>query len=546
MNRWLERLHEPYPLALGVDGWVDNRRFARDVAGVCTALRQCRDDDLALQTENAYWFAVGLFAAWQAGKRVHLGGAVTMPLLGDSAAAPFCLPELAAGEAAPLQPLDMQNRVLVYTSGSTGAPKAIAKTLRQLHAETLALEALFGARLGDALMLGCVSPLHLYGLLFRVLWPLFAGRPFMAETAFFPEQLAAQSRLAPRVAWVATPAHYKRIGDALPWHELHGRLAALFCSAGALPADCSRRLNALAGVPVTEIFGSSETGGVAWREQPEDWLALPGVLVRASEDGALRVQSPHLGHTGWESMDDAVRFDGDGRFALLGRLDRIVKIEGRRIALAGIEQALLALDELVDAAVYAETGDGRQQVCAVVVASDAGRAALAEMGASAFGRHLRQQLAGALDALAIPRRWRFVDALPRNAQGKVAQAALQALFADARDRREPLVLSQELGDDRAVLRLAVAADIPFFEGHFPQAPILPGVTQIHWAAGLASRCFAMGKTFQRMEAVKFQQVIRPGDEVELELNWDAGKGRLSFTYRSGRGNHSSGRLVFAP
>ncbi|MCO6705214.1 AMP-dependent synthetase, partial [Streptomyces sp. CHB9.2] len=75
------------------------------------------------------------------------------------------------------------------TSGSSGEPKLIAKQLFQLANEVAALECLWGASLGAATVLGSVSTQHIYGLLFRVLWPLCAGRPFARQALPYTEEL---------------------------------------------------------------------------------------------------------------------------------------------------------------------------------------------------------------------------------------------------------------------------------------------------------------------------------------------------------------------
>src|SRR6201999_478108 len=77
-----------------------------------------------------------------------------------------------------LRPLDPEGcRFSFFTSGSTGERKRIGKTLSQLEIEIRTLESLWGETLGDAGCLGTVSHQHIFGLTFRLLWPLMAGRP---------------------------------------------------------------------------------------------------------------------------------------------------------------------------------------------------------------------------------------------------------------------------------------------------------------------------------------------------------------------------------
>ncbi|MCR6701827.1 MAG: hypothetical protein NVV68_12020 [Dokdonella sp.] len=137
-------------------------------------------------------------------------------------------------------------------------------------------------------------------------------------------------------------------------------------------------------------------------------------------------------------------------------------------------------------------------------------------------------------------RWRYAWALPLNSQGKTTEAALLALF----DPRRPH--ARLLGHDASTarLRLTIDADLPWFDGHFPGAPIVPGVTQIDWAIGFARELFALPPAFRGLEALKFQQVIVPGGEVELDLAYSAERGQLTFRLSSAAGPHAGGRIAF--
>jgi acyl-coenzyme A synthetase/AMP-(fatty) acid ligase len=88
--------------------------------------------------------------------------------------------------------IDVHAPLTLYTSGSSGAPKPIHKTLAQFNAEVHTLEAQWGALVGDATVLGSVPHHHIYGLLFRVFWPLAAGRAFDRALSMEPQHLQAR------------------------------------------------------------------------------------------------------------------------------------------------------------------------------------------------------------------------------------------------------------------------------------------------------------------------------------------------------------------
>ena len=264
------------------------------------------------------------------------------------------------------------------TSGSSGEPKRIDKNLRQLANEVEALEQLWGADLGQACIIGSVATQHIYGLLFRVLWPLCAGRPFVRKQLAFPEDLQRASREHPAFAWVASPALLKRMGDNLDWPALSA-VRRVFSSGGALPAEAAQSLHERLRQWPTEILGSSETGGIAWRQGHDLWQPFADVELSQDSDGALLIASPYLPAGHIEHTADAARIAADGRFELLGRLDRIVKLEEKRISLPMLEKALTDHDWVAEARLGV-VQENRASLGALLVLSGRWPACLAQSG----------------------------------------------------------------------------------------------------------------------------------------------------------------------
>ncbi|WP_317202888.1 AMP-binding protein [Janthinobacterium sp.] len=549
-------------------GWragaaVRNDAFGARARAWAALLRRRPGRHYALYLEDSVEFAAALLGAWQAGKTVWLSAdtlaascaALAASVDGFLGEFPAALAPLAPApgdgddEGAPLA-LDADGAALVvHTSGSTGAAQAVPKRLAQLASEVTALESLFGAQLGDAAIVATVSHQHIYGLLFKVLWPLAAGRAIVAHSVSFSEQLALLLAERP-CALVASPAHLKRLPAHLDWRAGAAQLRAVFSSGGPLAPDDARATGAMLGRVPAEVYGSSETGGIAWRRRDagsdESWLAFPNVDWRVAEaEGALEVRSPHLADAGWLRLADRVRAAGEGRFQLLGRSDRIVKIEEKRISLDGVEAALAASPLVAEARVLlcAPAPGRRQTLAAFVVLSAAGRAALDGAGKAALNARLRAALGGAVDAVALPRRWRYLERLPVNAQGKTTQAMLLALLDEARPLRPHLRLLERAAE-RVLLEISVPANLLYLDGHFSEAPILPGVVQVDWAIAYGREYFALPARFLAIHALKFQHVVRPDAPLRLELLHDAAKGSLTFRYLSDSGQHASGRILF--
>lgn len=535
-------------------------RFRADVAGNAARLKGCRRG--LLVAADAYWGAVGLLAL------LHAGAEVTIP----PNAQPGTLTALTADGAVPvggdlrpggegpggeemaLTPLDPETPLTFFTSGSTGEPKRVVRTLGMLEAEALATEAVLGRLAGPTARVHATVPhQHVYGLNFRLLWPLVTGRPFAStmhelwETV--PAALDAGSVL------VTSPAHLTRLSGIAPLPP--SRRPALVLSAGApLPEPAAREAAAVFGTAVTEIFGSTETGAIAHRRREggdPPWRPLPGVVAGRNPEGRLRVGAAHV--EGREHVgSDLVEMAGDGGFRVLGRADRIAKVEGKRVSLPEVEAQLRRSPLVADAAVLT-----LEQLCAVVVPSAEGAARLEEIGAFRFGRSLRRELSAVLEPAGLPRRWRFVNRLPDGALGKRRHADIAALFEEATLSEAVLseaVLPEMAGprstapDVRAVRSLADGVELDLFipgnlvqlDGHFPGMPIVPGVAQIDWAVMFANTHLGLGIEAAQALQVKFRRVTVPDTLVTLALRHAPARRRLSFEYRCGDETLSSGSI----
>ncbi|PQJ88718.1 3-hydroxyacyl-ACP dehydratase FabZ family protein [Aliivibrio sifiae] len=119
-------------------------------------------------------------------------------------------------------------------------------------------------------------------------------------------------------------------------------------------------------------------------------------------------------------------------------------------------------------------------------------------------------------------------------------------------KRKPTIISTELSvqDDNQssiVISMRVDDDLLDFTGHFPNHPLLPGVTQVDWAIYYGQKYLQANSVFKGMEVLKFQEPILPNTHVELELKWIKDKEKLYFSFSSKHDDnlskHSSGRIL---
>jgi 3-hydroxymyristoyl/3-hydroxydecanoyl-(acyl carrier protein) dehydratase len=113
----------------------------------------------------------------------------------------------------------------------------------------------------------------------------------------------------------------------------------------------------------------------------------------------------------------------------------------------------------------------------------------------------------------------------------------------------PVVVSARVDERRAVYAIDIDADLHAFEGHYPGNPILAGVVQVDWAMRFAREAFSNApqpvdwNAFSGIDQLKFHQIIRPGERLELHLDWSAETGKLAFSYESeAAGRKSAGQI----
>jgi acyl-coenzyme A synthetase/AMP-(fatty) acid ligase len=216
--------------------------------------------------------------------------------------------------------------------------------------------------------------------------------------------------------------------------DLKPALRFIFSAGGPLSVGVSEEFRRTLGFVPTEIYGSTETGAIAWRRQPCDglWTVLPQVEVKQGNEGCIRVRSSFLADRNWLALGDRIQLGQENRFELLGRNDRFVKIEERLLSLPDMEARLRESSWLLDAAVTTIdlVQSRRAIIAAAIILNDRGRDELRRQGPRGFAKLLRQHLAQWFEPILLPRRWRFPEKFPINELGKLPADALQRLFLD--------------------------------------------------------------------------------------------------------------------
>jgi len=460
-------------------------QFSADIHDTRRVIRQTDADSVLLFHQSSYQFSVGFFALALEGRHIVMPpnaqqqtlmyiAAQCQATLGDIKVdgldainvslidAPLINTTLInesriaghdviSAQIQPLQnradlftPLDCQ--ITFFTSGSTGQHKPIVKQFSQLNCEVDVLINTFTSRLdASQLLLSTVSHQHIYGLLFKLLLPLKSGLAIVNDTFEYPEhisQLLAEgldkelskeltekldtelANDAPQTALlISSPAHLKRLSLDNVLMANKTQLQGVFSSGGPLPFEVAKTLFIQLSQAPIEVFGSTETGGIAWRQcqqsTPSAWRVFPDISYRVMPETAqLVLTSPYINDANYVTEDRVQRID-DQHFEMLGRADRTVKHEEKRINLDHMERCLQQHPLVNEVRVIVLDGVKKQVLATVIELTSEGLAILTAQNKKSLNDSFKQHLLGEFERICLPKKWRYPAQMPFNSQGKL-------------------------------------------------------------------------------------------------------------------------------
>ena len=367
-------------------------------AGALNLLPQTRQTATLDRIRERHPDAIAVDDAWVAARLDATTGRVSGP------------PRIAAERAV----------AVVFTSGSTGEPDPQFKRWGDLAIGSDLLRRRFFPQAASMNVVASVPPQHMYGLENSVLLALHGGFAADSGRPFMPWQIAdAIARLPAPRALFTTPIQLKACLDAevgLPGVD------RIISATAPLAADVAEAAERRWQTEVHEIYGSSETGSIASRRTAQDdrWRLYDGLQLEAGNRAVVRggqLPAPVL-------LEDELELIDLTHFRLLGRSADLLKVAGKRISLSELTAALLAIEGVEDAVVFASPeASASERPTALVVAP---RHTVRALGAA---------LAQRVDPVFVPRPLVKVERLPRNAMGKLARADVVAAWQAARRPR---------------------------------------------------------------------------------------------------------------
>ncbi|MBP3194594.1 MAG: AMP-binding protein [Cardiobacteriaceae bacterium] len=427
-------------------------------------------------------------------------------------------------------------RIFVFTSGTTGESNIVAKTWSQtaLEAEFIA-EKMQKYRARTAI--SSIIPEHLYGLSFRVFAAFLLDWIFTRTRYLYPNELLLAAN-CPSLC-LSSPAVLNRfdfdLSDELK--EKIKNIQVFFTAGGKIAPTVVNKLRDF-GTEVIDIYGSTETGLISFREDNDEYQMFEEVQIETAENSTF-ITTPWAGRM---QIGDCLDIS-QGKFRILGRADRVIKIAEKRYSLDEIEHFLLENNLISDIALCLK--NNRERLFAAIALSAEGIEFLRNYGRKSLILQIKNYMQEQFDALAIPRYFRFVRNLARGNTHKISRKTIDKLYQDG--EKIEFIRADNIDGKAAEItfRARVPLDLPYFAGHFASFPLVPGAVEVLWIEDLIKQFDWGRRKILRIENLKFAHFVRPDDELCITLNYDADKDKAYFAISVLDKTCTSGRICFS-
>ena len=435
-----------------------------------------------------------------------------------------------------------ERTIYFFTSGSTGKPKCIKKAMNCLMYEVMMHHEMQHINIEqNPIVLASIAPYHMYGMLWRLLFSIYSGLTQDLDTIFYPEELIFKQALYQKIIFITTPSFMGEISAYPKPDAFKKNCVTIFSSGSLLKGDLSQKIKELLGAAPFEIYGSTETGGVAYRKQDETdlWTVFPKVDIEVDEQSCLAASSPFSISSPYV-LGDSVTPTAPRQFILNGRIDRIVKIAEKKLSLAQIEDYLNKWEYVKSS--YFITYENEQRTCLAVLVclTDKGKDYVLHHSRSSFVLEMRSYLRQAYESAFLPKKVRLIEKIPTNSQGKILKSEVLSIVHSR--LQEPIVLNLEHNQNNLSADLYFDDALDYFKGHFPNFPVLPGVMQLHFAFHFMKLYFNAEFKKYKIHKLKFTNLIEPNKLVCFSL-CKLTDTEYSFLFGTEEKPYSSGRIV---
>ena len=482
-------------------------------------LNSIKDKNIILSTEDNFEFFINFMACVFSNKEITLvNDSQKIKALGY-----FVLnSQIGENSSLSFNEIDTNNVIInLFTSGSSGDNKCIKKSLENLIQEATDLYNEVDLK-NSKTVISTTTFNHLVGLTFYFMLPLNSGLCIDLERINYPEDIQGENFLL-----VTTPSFLEKMNKYSENPKIN---LEKIITAGAKLKDDEFNYALKISNSVTEIYGSTESGVIAHRENPADNLKLfNNVEIVFGED--IFINTNYSIETSQKS-GDIIKPLEDRKILLCGRADRILKVYEKRISAEEIEKKLEENIFVKEAYCF----NYENKIATLISLSNEGFEFALNNDILALKKSLKLYLKDFFEI--VPQKFKFIDELPKNQRGKIDREKILELFNI--NMSLPLIIKRDVKDDFADFKLYFYKHCDFFKGHFDGFPILAGVVQLLFASKLVQNTFNIDCSVGQIKRIKFKNVIRP-DEI-INLKFEKVKDNFVFTYYNGEKIFSSGVL----
>ena len=431
--------------------WSD---YKKDTSSLRYFLKERKETKILIHSDDFYFFIVALTSVLLSGKKALVSSNISKDFVSSIADDDTLLlldvdiyadkkrdnlfiikdviEKYYSNGLLPLESINPTSLVYLFTSGSTGNPKPVEHYFSELESDNDCLGKRWRGKFQKKIEISSVNPHHAFGIVFAAIKPFIHGVPIRQEKLESPLELTVLGD--EHYLFITSPSFLTvSLKDPVLSKPLGLKSPFIINAGGPLKREDGTNIEKIYGVRPLDIYGSTETGAIAWRinsnEESEWWTPMAGVEFSLMEDGCLAVKADGVHGDGLFHTADLAEFRQDGKFLLNGRKDSIVKIAEKRISLDEVENRLISTSFISDAKVVLLKGKEREYLGAAVVLSPEGHNKLDGKTSGECFKFFRQAVSGYLEGVTIPRKWRIVDNIPKNSMGKIQMNEVLSLFS---------------------------------------------------------------------------------------------------------------------
>lgn len=419
--------------------------------------------------------------------------------------------------------IDKNAKFYLKTSGSSGEAKLIEKSFSQMEKEALALANHFS--FADE-FLASVTHQHMFGLTFKIFLPLILEAKIEPKFLNYPEFIYEKD--LKNKTLITSPTLLKALLESPKKEHLKG-LKNVICAGARLEEKLSKELKSLC--KCINVYGSTETGVIATDEMSKngELVAFNGVNISKDENDRLIVSSPWCDEI---TTGDVVSINTN-KITILGRYDRILKINEKRISLDSLETLLLKHEFVNDC--ICGVCDDKKRISVLLVLSNLGEVKFRNDGkkgvCDALKAHIKAEYQNNV------RHFKIVSNIARNTQGKFKKED----FCVAFNMNHKISYDEiSLTGQKLIASAYISPWLFYFDGHFIDFPLVPGFVQLECVSELAKKLGVDISHSPKIEAMKFNSFLRPLDRAKFELEIKDKK--LYFNVDNGTKICASGRI----